>query len=377
MGLPSRRRPQAPICGEPCLISARVPGDLHRADERGFGLLFPTELVQQDAPTGVRRRKVGAPLEHLVVDGKRLVVTPRVHEERGEAEAQPKMLGMVGEPCPVRGLSPSPVPDGVTGQRQRLPGLGVARIDLHAPRQGPQGILRLAPAQQAGPQHPVGVSVARGEVPCAKVGTQRQVVAPLELVGETHLDDWARVRGAKRREPREGTAGLRGRVGHQARSGQLEPADSVARIGLSGRLETPNGLIEVAVNHRAPPYPHIPRGAGRQQRQEQRQCLTGPPRPETIAPMDRSTLTRILEEADGITSSGSVFEPSEGHRLSFYLGEPGRAMVLGEVRAVHLHQGYVQLDRKPTDGSLFFDYEAIHGLALRPPDEISGRRPGF
>lgn len=93
--------------------------------------------------------------------------------------------------------------------------------------------------------------------------------------------------------------------------------------------------------------------------------------------MDRSTLARILEEADGVTGKDSVFETSAGHQLSFYLGQPGQAMVLGEILKVHLHQGYVQLDRKPTEGSVFLDYEAVHGLALRPPDEVSGRRPGF
>ncbi len=89
--------------------------------------------------------------------------------------------------------------------------------------------------------------------------------------------------------------------------------------------------------------------------------------------MDRSTLAGILDHAEGISGSDHDYSVAEGHRLAFYLGRPGQAMILGEVLSVQLHQGFVQLDRKSDEGSVYVDYDAIHGLAVRP----SVGRAGF
>ncbi len=224
----------------------------------------------------------------------------------------------------------------------------------------------------------MGIGATRRSVAGALIRTQRQVVASLELVGEADLHEGTRVGRTQRSQSEESAPSGRRRVRHQVSARQLEPTSGDLRLGPRGRLEAPNRLIEIAMDHGAPPYPHVSGCAGDHQgEQEQREPLTCPPRPETIGPMDRSTLARILEEADGITGKESVFEASSGHQLSFYLGQPGQALVLTEILKVHLHQGYVQLDRKPTEGSVFLDYEAVHGLALRPPDEVRGRRPGF
>ena len=336
--------------------------------------------MQEDASTGVGRGEARAGPEHLVIHREGFVVATCVDEQRGEPQPQAEVFRVVLQPCAIGRLCPRPVASGIARQREGLPCLGVTGVEGDAPGQRRGRVLRLAPAQQARPQDPVGIGVLGRGVARAEVCPERQIVAPFELVREADLDDGPWVPRAQGREPLEGEARLGGGVGHQLGAREFEPSRGVRGVRLGRRREVSHSAVEVAVGHGSPPYPHVPRRARwdcHGDEEDPAERLTCPRRAQTIAAMDRSTLTRILEEAGGIRGSGAAFEPSEGHELSFYLGPPGRAMVLGGVRAVHLHQGYVQLDRKPTEGSLYLDYEAIHGVAIRPPDDVSGRRPGF
>ncbi|MEM9067797.1 MAG: hypothetical protein AAGE52_04800 [Myxococcota bacterium] len=85
--------------------------------------------------------------------------------------------------------------------------------------------------------------------------------------------------------------------------------------------------------------------------------------------MNRTTLTKILQSADGVAGSDSVFEASEGHQLSFYVGGFGRGMVINDVQKVHLQEDYIRLDRKASEGAAYLSYELIQGLTVRPNEK--------
>ena len=90
--------------------------------------------------------------------------------------------------------------------------------------------------------------------------------------------------------------------------------------------------------------------------------------------MESVTLAQILSHAPGVDLKGNTYETAKGHRLSFYIGRSGQAMVLSDILKVQLHDGFVQLERKKADGVLYFDVSVIHGVAIRPPEDV---RAGF
>jgi hypothetical protein len=96
-----------------------------------------------------------------------------------------------------------------------------------------------------------------------------------------------------------------------------------------------------------------------------------------LARMERSTLARILTQATGVKGDAETWETEEGHRLTFYIGQAGQAMVVGNVAKVRFDEGFVQLSRPGRDGDLFITYELVHGLSVVLPEEKSGRRAGF
>jgi hypothetical protein len=96
-----------------------------------------------------------------------------------------------------------------------------------------------------------------------------------------------------------------------------------------------------------------------------------------LARMERSTLARILTQATGVKGNADTWETEEGHRLTFYIGQAGQAMVVANVAKVRFDEDYLQLSRTGRDGELFITYDLVHGLGVVLPEDKSGRRAGF
>jgi hypothetical protein len=93
--------------------------------------------------------------------------------------------------------------------------------------------------------------------------------------------------------------------------------------------------------------------------------------------MKREVLSEILVAAKGVDTKSGSFEVGEGHHVTFYVGQPGQAMVIGDVAGGKLADGFVELMTRETKTTTYLDYEAIHGVAVRPPKEEEKRRAGF
>ncbi len=94
--------------------------------------------------------------------------------------------------------------------------------------------------------------------------------------------------------------------------------------------------------------------------------------------MTRETLNAILQSAAGIKKDGSGYRAGEEVRFSLYLGEPGNAMVINDVRAVSLANDFLVVDAG-AKGKLYVSYEAVHALAERDPESVrtGGGAVGF
>lgn len=94
--------------------------------------------------------------------------------------------------------------------------------------------------------------------------------------------------------------------------------------------------------------------------------------------MDRTTLTRILEHAEGISGSGHKFEVAEKHRVTFYIGEPGEAMTVADVAVCSLTEdSFLVLTTRDSSTTYYVEYSSVVAIANRPPTEEFGRRAGF
>ncbi len=93
--------------------------------------------------------------------------------------------------------------------------------------------------------------------------------------------------------------------------------------------------------------------------------------------MTRDVLHEVLAAADGVEANAESFEVGEGHHVTFYVGQPGQAMVVGDIAGGKLKEGFVELMTRETKTTTFLDYDAIHGVATRPPKEEEKRRAGF
>lgn len=93
--------------------------------------------------------------------------------------------------------------------------------------------------------------------------------------------------------------------------------------------------------------------------------------------MERSTLARILSSAAGVTAAKEDrYEVAEGHKLSFYLGEVGEAMIVRDVATCVNGEHFVTLVHREDGVSLFVEHAMIRAIAATP-SKSSGRRPGF
>ncbi|MFW6066763.1 MAG: hypothetical protein ACOC97_00375 [Myxococcota bacterium] len=95
-----------------------------------------------------------------------------------------------------------------------------------------------------------------------------------------------------------------------------------------------------------------------------------------MAAMDRETLVRILTKAPGVAGKEPRFEVGDQHRLTLYLGRPGRAMEVRDVRALDLESDFIAVDGGD-QGTLYCALEDVHAVAVQSNERGRERRAGF
>jgi len=96
----------------------------------------------------------------------------------------------------------------------------------------------------------------------------------------------------------------------------------------------------------------------------------------TMRAMDRITIVHMLTRAEGVETSDDAFEVAEGHGLTFYLGGPGDAMVVRDIKSGGFEHDFLELITE--DGEhVFSPYEMVTALATKPPRGTPSRRAGF
>ncbi len=94
--------------------------------------------------------------------------------------------------------------------------------------------------------------------------------------------------------------------------------------------------------------------------------------------MTRDVLRKILARAPGVEAKKDHYEIGKEHHLSFYLGEPGRAMVVGEIERIAIDDDdVVEVATRETGTTVYIPYDVIQAVAIKPPKEEEQRRAGF
>jgi hypothetical protein len=93
--------------------------------------------------------------------------------------------------------------------------------------------------------------------------------------------------------------------------------------------------------------------------------------------MTPKVLEQILGRIEGVERKDHGYAVGEDHHLSFYVGQPGQAMVVSDVIRCHLHEEHVELLTRETHTTVFVACEDIHAVTARPPKEDEQRRAGF
>jgi hypothetical protein len=94
--------------------------------------------------------------------------------------------------------------------------------------------------------------------------------------------------------------------------------------------------------------------------------------------MRRETLTAILQSAPGMKQEEDGFRAEEENRFALYLGEPGNAMVVNDIRGITLADDYLVIDAG-AKGRLYLSYETVHALGERDAEGVraGGASVGF
>ncbi len=366
----------------PC-VGARIVGHVDGAFEGPFGRVTPAEGVEQERPADVGGGEVGPLGDDGVINGEGRPIATCPEEQGRETEAQAQGVGVSGDAFPEGALGAGRVPRVVAGQTEGVPGLRVGRGQLDRTAEGADGRLGLPPAQKTRAEHTVGPRRAGCDPRRLLVGETCLVVVALKLPREADVDAGLGVVGAERGQPLEGLTGRAEEVGSHLRLTELPEALGVLRF-IARRLPEGVDRVEVrSVVHGAPPprdgRGHAARGEHRQRRQgEEPEGRLTCPRPDgNMPPMDRKTLAEILSHAPGIEHAKSRYEVAEDHRVTFYLGQLGRAMAVGEVAACVLDDAFIEIILREDGATLWVDYDTVTAVADRTSRPAAERRPGF
>ena len=93
--------------------------------------------------------------------------------------------------------------------------------------------------------------------------------------------------------------------------------------------------------------------------------------------MQRETLLAILQRAAGVSADGDRHRTSDGHQLTIYIGQPGRAVAIDHVLALFLAPTHIEIEARDR-GTFYVAYEAVHALLDAGKNEKKGAgRAGF
>ena len=93
--------------------------------------------------------------------------------------------------------------------------------------------------------------------------------------------------------------------------------------------------------------------------------------------MTRDMLDRVLACCPGVEKKDDTCSIGEEHHLTFYVGEPGRAMAIADIEKLVMHEDFVQLTTRETGTTVFVEYQSIAAIANKPPKDTSSRKAGF
>ena len=93
--------------------------------------------------------------------------------------------------------------------------------------------------------------------------------------------------------------------------------------------------------------------------------------------MTRETLAKMLEATAGVAEEKGTWEVADEHRVTFYVGQPGQAMSLSDVKSLRLHDGFLEVVMREHGTSVFVSDEDVAGFANRPLKTKEARRAGF
>jgi hypothetical protein len=87
--------------------------------------------------------------------------------------------------------------------------------------------------------------------------------------------------------------------------------------------------------------------------------------------MQRETLQTILRRAPGMQEDGERFRVREDHEVTFYLGQPGRAVSIEHVLSVLLADTHLEIEARDR-GTFYAAYEVVHALLENRRKERKG-----
>jgi hypothetical protein len=87
--------------------------------------------------------------------------------------------------------------------------------------------------------------------------------------------------------------------------------------------------------------------------------------------MPRDTLLTILGQIEGLQREGSTFRVPEGHALTVYLGQPGRAAAIDHVLSVTISDAHVEVEARER-GTFYVAYDTVHALLHAPRKDRKG-----
>jgi hypothetical protein len=87
--------------------------------------------------------------------------------------------------------------------------------------------------------------------------------------------------------------------------------------------------------------------------------------------MERATLQTILRRAPGMQEDGDRFRVTDDHEVTFYLGQPGRAVPIDHVLSVLLADTHLEIEARDR-GRFYAAYEVVHALLENRRKERKG-----
>jgi hypothetical protein len=93
--------------------------------------------------------------------------------------------------------------------------------------------------------------------------------------------------------------------------------------------------------------------------------------------MQRETLLAILQRAAGVSADGDRHRTGDGHQVTIYVGQPGRAVAIDHVLSLFLAATHLEIEARDR-GTFYVAYDAVHAVLDAGKNEKKGAaRAGF